>query len=173
VRDRQWLAQLPPTLVGQRIYVDAFCRDPTESAATWMAGVLLARIIQDLGAHPVMSRTADTAPTERVRALRANRLGVDLILSFATPHADEIGVYYFSSPHSSSEAGARMAAALSARIGVPVLGRAIPILKDTRSPAVVIVVEPMTEHVAGRAAQGLIDLFVTARDDADLPATRP
>jgi N-acetylmuramoyl-L-alanine amidase len=165
VRDRQWLAHLPPTLVGQRIYVDAFCRTEEEAAATWRAAVLFARIIQDLGARPVMSRNIDTAPTERVRALRANRLRVDLIVSFATPFADETGVCYFASAHSESQAGARVATALAERLRVPVLGRSIPMLKDTRSPTVVIVVDPMTEHTGGRAAQGIIDLFVTAKDE--------
>jgi N-acetylmuramoyl-L-alanine amidase len=171
VRDRQWLAQLPPTLVGQRIYVDAFCRTEEEAAATWRAAVLFARIIQDLGARPVMSRNVDTAPPERVRALRANRLGVDLIVSFAVPVTDAAGVCYFASAHSESEAGARVATAPADRLGIAVLGRSIPMLKDTRSPAVVIVTDPMTEHTGGRAAQGIIDVF-SSPNDATAPAPR-
>ena len=165
VRDRQWLAGLPPTLVGQRIYVDAFCRTEVEMAATWRAAFVFSRIIQDLGGQPVWSRSADTAPPERVRAVRANRRGVDLIVSFALPHAHEAGVYYFGSTRTTSPAGDRMARAVAARLDVPTLPRTIPMLKDTRSPAVVIAVEPMTEHTGGRVAQGIIDLFVTARDD--------
>ena len=81
VREQQWLAELPSNLVGQRIYVDAFCRTDDEARAAWEAATVFARIIQDLGAHPVMSRSIDTTPTARVRAVRANRLGVDLTIS--------------------------------------------------------------------------------------------
>ena len=34
VRDHQWLENLPRSIVGQRIYVDAFCRDEAEARAT-------------------------------------------------------------------------------------------------------------------------------------------
>jgi N-acetylmuramoyl-L-alanine amidase len=159
VRERQWLADLPPNLIGQRVYVDAFCRTEAESASAWRAAVTLARILQDLGARPILSRSIDTAPTERVRAVRANRLGVDLVVSFALPMTDEPGVFYFASSFGSSAAGARIAKAMAARVDVPALGRSVPILKDTRPPAVVIAVEPLDEKTGGMAAQGMIDLF--------------
>ena len=159
VREREWLAGLPRTLVGQRIYVDAFCRDERERIATWRAALTFARIIQDLGASPVMSRSIDTTPPERVRALRANRLGVDVIVSFAAPTSDGPCVSYFASAHSSSSAGAHMAQAIAERLHVPTLGRAIPMLKHTRPPAVVIATDPMDERTGGRVAQGVIDLY--------------
>ena len=159
VREREWLARLPRTLVGQRIYVDAFCRNASEQARAWRAAMTFARIIQDLGASPTMSRSNDTTPPERVRAVRANRLGVDLVVSFAEPGSDGSFVHFFESAHSSSSAGEHMARAIADRLDVTILGRALPILKHTRSPAVVIAFSPLDEKVGGRAAQGIIDFF--------------
>ena len=164
VREREWLAGLPHTLVGQRIYVDAFCRTPAEQATAWRAAITFSRIIQDLGASPTMSRSNDTSPTERVRALRANRLGVDLVVSFAEPGSDGPCVHYFASAHSSSSAGEQIALSIAERLGVAILGRAIPMLKHTRSPAVVVAVDPLDERVGGRVAQGIIDFFARSDD---------
>lgn len=156
--ERQWLLQLPPTLVGQQMYVDSFCRTPGEADRTWRAAVTLATIIQDLGATPILSRSVDTKPTQRVRALRANRLGVDMVVSFAVPETEQPSVLHFASAHSMSEAGAHLAGIVAHHLDLPVAGRSIPILKDTRSPAIVIVASDMGERTAGRTAQGLIDL---------------
>ena len=166
VRERQWLAELPDHIAGQRIYVDAFCRSDDERDRTWGAATVFARIVQDLGALPVLSRSADTSPPERVRALRANRAGVDLIVSFATPVEEDSGVWYFASAHSHSAAGETMAQAVARAMELEPRGRAIPILKDTRSPAVVVAIDPMEPHIGGAAAQGLIDLFATTHDGA-------
>lgn len=159
VREREWLARLPATLVGQRIYVDAFCRTDEERDTAWRAAVTFSRIIQDLGATPLLSRSADTAPTERVRALRANRLGVDLIVAFAGPGSDGACVSYFASAHSTSSAGEHLARAIADRLGIPIHGRAVPMLRNTRSPAVVVATTPLDETTGGRVAQGVIDLF--------------
>jgi N-acetylmuramoyl-L-alanine amidase len=164
VRERQWLASLPTHVVGQRVYVDAFCRSETERDATWNAAVIFSRIIQDLGAWPVYSRSADTAPPERVRALRANRAGVDLIVSFATVGSEAPGVLYFASSLSHSEAGAHLADAVAEQLDLEARGRAIPMLKDTRSPAIVVVDDPMDGPVGGAVAQGLIDLFARSQE---------
>ena len=166
VRERQWLAELPHHIAGQRIYVDAFCRDPEEQDATWTAALMFSRIIQDLGAHPILSRAADSEPTERVRALRANREAADFVVSFAMPREEE-AVYFFSSSHSSSAAGASLAHEVAACLGVRAKGRSIPMLKNTRSPAIVVAVAPMTARVGGKAAQGVINLF--AREEAEVP----
>ena len=167
VRERQWLAGLPPTLVGQRIYVDAFCRNDEERRATWRAAITFGIIIQDLGAVPVMSRAEDTLPTQRVRALRANRLGVDLIVSFAQPETDVPGVLYFASAHSHSAAGQIMAQDVADCLDVSIHGRSIAMLKDTRPPAVVVTLEPMTERTGGRTAQGIINLYARAHDEVE------
>jgi N-acetylmuramoyl-L-alanine amidase len=159
VRERQWLEQLPATLIGQRIYVDPFSRSPEEATDAWNAARTFAIITQDLGAHPLLSRSIDTDPASRVRAVRANRLGVDFILGFSLPDSAPSGVFYFESAHSHSAAGIRLASATASRLSVPIAGRSVPILKDTRSPAVVIAVDPLDDRTGGAAAQGVLDLF--------------
>jgi N-acetylmuramoyl-L-alanine amidase len=172
VREREWLARLPHTLVGQRFYVDAACRTATERTDAWRAAITFAKIIQDLGATPVLSRSADTAPNERVRAVRANRLAVDLIVGFAECGSDGPGVSYFASMHSSSAAGEHMATAIAERLGVTVQGRSVPMLKHTRSPAVVVAADPLDESTGGRVAQGILDLFGRLEREADPPQTK-
>lgn len=164
VREHQWIKELPHYVAGQRVYVDAFCRWPEERDAAWAAALMFGSIIQDLGAHVRMSRSADTDPPERVRALRANRYGADLVVSFALPQEGETAVYFFASAHSSSHAGEIMAKAVAEELHLSTAGRAIPMLKNTRSPAIVVVAEPLGAHVGGQAAQGIINLFANAGD---------
>ena len=159
VRDHQWLSDLPPTIAGQRIYIDPFCRDEEESSATWGPGVLLSTIIQGQGAVAYLSRSIDTTPAERVRALRANRLGVDVVVSICLPRDGKSGVYYFASEHSSSSAGKALAVQIGGLLGIAHSGRAIPILKNTRSPAVVVAIPKLDESTTTAIAQGLMDLY--------------
>ncbi len=159
VREHQWIKALPHYVAGQRVYVDAFCRDMAERDAAWEAALTFGSIVQDLGAHVRMSRSADTEPTERVRALRANRFGADLVVSFALPYDGEAAVFYFASAHSSSHAGQIVAKAVAEELHLSTAGRAIPMLKNTRSPAIVIATAPLGARVGGSAAQGIINLF--------------
>ncbi len=165
VRERQWLAALPSRLAGHRVYVDAFCRSDDEAAACWEAAVEFGSVIQQLGGVPVYSRSADTTPTERVRAMRANRLATDFVVSFAHPRDGEAAVFYFSSRHSHSAAGEKVAAALADALGLLSGGRSVSILKDTRAPAVLVAVEPMTRTVGRRAAQGILNLLTAPRGE--------
>jgi N-acetylmuramoyl-L-alanine amidase len=169
VRGHQWLENLPPTIAGQRIYIDPFCRDADEAAATWAPSILLATIIQDLGASIVLSRSIDTAPTERVRALRANRLAVDVIVSLCLATAADAGIHYFASALSSSSAGEALAHRIGAVMGAKPSGRAIPMLKNTRSPAVVVAASEIDESVVAAIAQGLIDLYAASAADVEGP----
>lgn len=167
VRERQWIKQLPHYVAGQRVYVDAFCRNPDERDAAWEAGLTFGNIIQDLGAHVGMSRSADTEPPERVRALRANRFGADLVVAFAAPDQNGDGqpaIYYFASSHSSSHAGELMAKAVGTELDLPHAGRATPILKNTRSPAIVVAAANLGARVGGQTAQGIINLFAESGD---------
>ena len=165
VRERQWLLELPDSVVGQIVYIDAFTRNEHEAVTTWKAAITLKRILQDLGSEPVLSRRIDTRPPERVRALRANRLGVDFIVSFALEVDDEPGVYYFASPYSHSAAGQAMASTIGRVVDLPTAGRALPMLIETRSPAVVVTTNHMDEKVGGRVAQGIINFLASDRDD--------
>ena len=161
VRDHQWLENLPSSPAGQRIYVDAFCRDEDEASATWAPGVFLSTIIQAHGATVVLSRAVDTTPTERVRALRANRLGIDVVISICSARDGSPAVHYFASEMSSSRAGEALAGCIGDRLGLPQSGRAIPMLKNTRAPAVVVALDQLDEKTMTGVAQGLLDLYTT------------
>ena len=132
-----------------------------EAGMTWAPGVLLSTIIQTHGATVVLSRSVDTMPAERVRAQRANRLGIDVVISVCTARSDPPGVYYFASEMSSSRAGAALGGLIAGRLGVEVAGRAIPILKNTRAPAVVVALNEFSERAMTAVAQGLLDLYAT------------
>ena len=159
VRAHQWLENLPSSIAGQRIYIDAFCRDEAEAEATWAPGVLLSTFLQGEGATVYLSRSADTAPEERVRALRANRLAVDVVVSICSAREGKSGVFYFASEMSSSKAGESLASLIAHRLDLSPSGRAIPMLKNTRSPAVVIALDELTEPSMTAIAQGLLDLY--------------
>ena len=161
VRGRQWLENLPRLIAGQRVYVDAFCRTDEEAAATWSPGVLLSTMIQSHGATVFLSRSIDTAPGERVRASRANRLGVDLVLCICTTDDDTGAVHFFASDMSKSTAGEAVATSIGNRLGVPTSGRAIPMLKNTRSPAVVVALPDFSATETTAIVQGLLDLYST------------
>ncbi|MDJ0496572.1 MAG: peptidoglycan-binding protein [Acidimicrobiia bacterium] len=165
VRDHQWLESLPSTIAGQRIYIDPFCRDEEEASATWGPAIYLSTIIQAHGAQIALSRSVDTAPPERVRALRANRLGVDLVISLCLPRDGKPGVFFFASELSKSHAGESLAERIGGLLDIPREGRAIPILKNTRSPAVVVAMPDPSERATTAIAQGLISLFADPADD--------
>jgi len=161
-REQQWLYELPGHLVGQRVYVDPACGDEPESSSAFRTAAIFSRIIQDLGAIPIMSRSIDTSPPAQVRAVRANRLGVDVIVSFALANVEPPAVLYFASAHSFSLAGRSLALCIGARLGLSVVGKAIPMLKETRAPAVVIQAEFLEAQIGGNAAQGIIDFYAAS-----------
>jgi N-acetylmuramoyl-L-alanine amidase len=165
VRERQWLAALPNSIVGQRIYVDAACRDEEETAASWEAAVAASTIIQNLGGHPILSRSVDTAPPERLRARRANGLDVDIVLSFQISQDGDEAVYFFSSGHSRSEAGETIATAIARRLGIGVRGATIAMLRETRSPAVVIAVARPHAATGRLAATAIAELHSATHGD--------
>lgn len=161
VRELEWLRTRPPTLVGARIYLDPGCRSEKEAAATWAAASSAALTLQERGGVPLLSRSHDVAPPERVRVRRANRLGAELIVSLNLTE-DDPAVYYFSSDLGRSEVGARLADAIGKRLGCPVRGRATPMLKETRAPAVVIECGDVGEVTGSRVVDGVEDFFVRA-----------
>ena len=138
VRERQWLSNLPESIAGQRIYLDPDCRTAEEAAGTWVAASQAGLALSQLGGEPTLSRSVDTTPTARLRAQRANRIGVDLVIGFMAPTDGAEGVFYFESAHSRSEAGMAMAEILAKRLDLPAAGRSLPMLKETRAPASVV-----------------------------------
>jgi N-acetylmuramoyl-L-alanine amidase len=160
VRGRQWLENLPRSIAGQRLYVDAFCRDAEEASATWGPAVLLSSIIQSHGATVFLSRSIDTAPGERVRALRANRLSVDLIVCICIAR-EQAAVHFFASEMSRSTSGEAVAGCISGRLGLPTSGLAIPMLKNTRAAAVVVALADFSAANTTAIAQGVLDVYAT------------
>ena len=169
IREREWLRGLPPSVVGARVFLDPACRDSDEAERSWQAATATALALQQEGAIPLLSRSADTALPERIRAQRANRLGAALIVSFQLPYAETASVFFFASSMSRSEAGAMLAAAIADRLGLPWEGRAHPILKETRAPAVVVATDDMSKEVGQAIAEAIGVFFASAQTEVDDP----
>lgn len=159
VREREWLSNLPNSIAGQRVYLDPECRSPSEATSTWSAAAEARDSIARLSGLPVLSRSVDTSPTASQRAQRANRMNVDLVLGFMVPIDGEEGVCYFASEHSRSEAGMQIARFVSERLDVPPRGRTMPMLKETRSPAVVVALRSMTRRAGTVVANALAAVY--------------
>ena len=159
VRERVWMSTLPRSLAGQRVFVDPFCRDDHESDVAWEAASAAADALRELGAHPILSRSADTAPAERMRAQHANEIAADLIVAFSLPRTDTPGVFYFASALSHSEAGLALAGAVAPRLGLEAIGRVTPILRESRAPAITVTV-PTLDGRLGRLVIRAISSWV-------------
>lgn len=155
IREKVWLSTLPHALAGLRVFIDPFCRDDRESLEAWSAAGGAVTALRDAGTHPILSRSADTRPAERLRAEHANELASDLVIGFALPFTDIGGVYYFSSPMSHSQAGARMATAVAGGLGIDPVGRDTPLLRETRAPAIVVVMPRLDPAVGASAARSI------------------
>lgn len=169
LRERAWLRSLPPTLAGERVFVDAFCRDDHEAAQAWEAGVAAAGLLGELGARAFLSRSADTRPPESLRAHQANQLAADIVLGFSLPGNDVPGVYYFASALSHSEAGEALAGAVAPPLGLSPVGRVLPVLQETRAPAIVVAVPGLGPRL-GRAVVRALEAWLSSRprDEAAL-----
>lgn len=137
VRELEWLRARTASIVGARVYLDPACRSDHEAAHTWSAASAAAVHLQERGGVPLLSRSNDVVLPERIRAQRANRLGAELIVSIGLTE-EESAVYYFSSGHGRSDVGALLAEAVADQLVCQVDGRATPMLKETRAPAIVV-----------------------------------
>ena len=169
LRERVWLRSLPSTLAGQRLFVDASCRDDHEAAQAWEAAVAAAGLLGELGARAFLSRSADTRPPESLRAHQANELAADIVLGFSRPGSDVPGVYYFASALSHSEAGEALAGALAPRLGLAPVGRVMPLLQETRAPAIVVAVPGLGPRL-GRAVVRALEDWLSSRPHDEAPA---
>jgi N-acetylmuramoyl-L-alanine amidase len=159
VRERQWLQSLPDSIAGQTVYIDPDCRTDAEASATWPAAIAASTSLRLVGGQPILSRSVDTKPGTTVRVQRANRLNVDIVVGFLVPIDGDDGVFYFSSERSRSEAGMAIATAVAERLGLPTAGRTMPILKATRSPAIVVSIAGMDHSVGTRVAEVVASLY--------------
>lgn len=159
VRDHEWIDSLPHPITGARIYVDPDGGDRETADTVWAIGILVASDLRRAGAHALLSRSIDTAPAERLRASRANRLDIQIVLSITIPTDGAEGVFYFGTSLSTSPAGHTIARHLAPRLGLEALPRAVPILKETRSPAVVIAVVDPPADMGSEIARAIVDLY--------------
>ncbi len=159
VRERQWLASLPDSIAGQRVYLDPECRDAAETSATWTAATEAAADLELLGAWATISRSIDTTPPVRVRVHRANRIDADIVIGFLVVVEGDEGVYFFESEYSRSEGGLALANLIADRLGVVARGRTLPMLKETRSPAVIVALRSMTRRTGLVVAHAIAAMY--------------
>jgi N-acetylmuramoyl-L-alanine amidase len=162
VRERAWLRSLPSTVAGQRLFIDPFCRDEAEADAAWESAVSAASALRHLGAQVLLSRSADTRPAERSRARQANELAADIVLCFCLPRTDVVGVYFFCSTMSRSEAGEALATSIAHDLRIDTQGRTMPILRETRAPAIVVAVDELNSDLGADVARG-VEAWLSSR----------
>ena len=118
---------------------------PCEAELCWDLGTRVATKLAGAGAHVRFTRSEKETPDDSERAIRANRLGADLFLSLHLNSHDEesaqgASTYYWAG----SRAGEALAESVQSRLvdlglaNCRAHGRAYPVLKETRMPAVLI-----------------------------------
>ena len=155
LKQREWLRSLPSGVAGQRILIDPFCRTDLEALSSWEAATAAATALRELGAHPVISRSADTRPPERSRARHANEIAADMVVAFCLPGTDTPGIYFFESAMSRSESGEAMASGIARRLGLDPAGRVMPILSETRATSLVVAVLTLDAVLGRTVARGI------------------
>jgi len=159
VREQAWVASLPQPIAGARIYVDPACEPETAAELTWRTAMEVVVTLRQSGAMPLLSRSIDTAPDEHVRARRANRLDADLVVSIRHAGGADRGAFYFGTDLSSSPAGRVLAETVGHALGLRVDARATPMLRETRSPAVVVATDELTIAAGATMAEGIVRLY--------------
>jgi hypothetical protein len=89
-------------------------------------------------------------------------MGADVIISFQLSDQPPGMVSYFASPRSHSVAGKLIASCVADALSLPTEGQATAILKDTRSPAVVVAVPELGWAIGEAAVDGLRQFFKTS-----------
>ncbi len=159
MRERLMLESGPSGLSGRRIFIDpsggqsistVLLPEPaSESAGLSFAFALdLAGQLRNKGVNTLLSRSADTNPSDSERAGLANWFAPDVVLSIAISQAQEgtgLRCKYFGRPRYQSSAGQDLASLVSqncsSAIGwetESIEAAAQPILRETRSVAVVL-----------------------------------
>jgi len=132
LRERERLRSGPRQLGGRRIYVAA-------APGLTALGEQVTRGLLDAGAIAVLDASGD----DSFIAAEANRFEADLLLALRSGDAANGRCAYFASPRFTSEVGSEVAKAIRKELGhvlpseAEVAGRAYPLLRETRMPAVV------------------------------------
>lgn len=178
LREREWLRSKPRQMANLRIVFDPFCRSETEADAAWEAAGAALQMTRWRGANPLLSRPVDVFTDESGRAARANLLDAELVIGLAVPQLPgDAGVYHFATSRSHSPAGAALATRIAKELGVSSVGRAIPILLETRAPAVVVAVYNLGAQTAPAIVAGiegfLAEDFEGSSANTDQPGVPP
>ena len=200
VRETEAVLRPPGTVEGARIAIDAGhgAGDPgnigpdglVEAEVALLLATDLADELRALGAEPTILRAADENPTPSERARAANALDAALCVSLhmnaGAPEAEGTSCFYYGTETTWSPAGERLADTvvdeLTTRLGLKD-GRthrlAIPLLRETRMPAVQIEVcfitrpgeekllaDPsLRRELAAAIASGIERVFTPAPDE--------
>ena len=159
IREREARRARPPGITGKRLGIDPGHGgdDPgwvgpsgeTEAELVFHLGALLAQVLEAEGAEVFLTRGPNDTPTDSQRARLANESGADLLISLhLNAHPSEVAqgvaTYYFEHGGIASEPGEHLAGLIQHRmVGIGRVdcrshGKAYPILRETRMPAVVV-----------------------------------
>ncbi|MGH2717586.1 MAG: N-acetylmuramoyl-L-alanine amidase [Actinomycetota bacterium] len=161
IREREARRARPPGVAGKRLAIDPGHGgdDPgsqgpsgeTEAELTFQLGARLAQLFEAEGAEVTLTRGPHDGPDDSQRALLANAANADLLLSlhlngYPSEVAQGVATYYFEHGGVASEPGEHLAGLLQAhlvgtrsgRVDCRSHGKAYPILRETRMPAVVV-----------------------------------
>jgi N-acetylmuramoyl-L-alanine amidase len=160
-RITEWVARTagPPGLAGKRIAIDPghggqdtggiSPSGETEADCAFRLAAQMAKLFDYRGAHTTLTRGPNDGPSPSGRALLANSFGAHLLISVhlnthPSPIAAGAATYYFQKGSIASEPGEHLAGLIQQaliRSGHPdcsTHGKAYPLLRETRMPAVVI-----------------------------------
>jgi N-acetylmuramoyl-L-alanine amidase len=189
IREREARQAGRPGIDGKRLALDPGhggddpgARGPsgeTEAELAFDLAVRLAELFETAGAEVLLTRGPHDGPTESERARLANQLGADLLISLhlnAHPNeaAEGAATYYFEHGGIASEPGEYLADLLqtrlveAGRVDCRSHGKAYPILRETRMPAVVLepgfITNPDEVKLLSepRTAEGVVRAVVSA-----------
>jgi N-acetylmuramoyl-L-alanine amidase len=159
ITEREARRAEPPGTAGKRIAIDpghggedAGVVGPsgeTEADYAFKLAAKAARLLDAKGAHTMLTRGPNDGPSDSQRAQLANRFEADLLLSIhlnshPTQIAEGAAAYYFQHGQVASEPGEHLAGLIQQElrnVGRPdcgTHGKAYPLLRETRMPAVVV-----------------------------------
>jgi len=153
VREAEQLRRAPRTLAGRRIVVG-------QLGALGMVARASAKALRQRGATVM----ALDEPDGSAHAHAANRFGADLYLGLA-PTDDSVTIAYYAVPGFESVGGRRLAHLLHERLAAVLRlgpdaphGMRLPVLRETRMPAVLCELGPVREVVrwTPRVVSGLV-----------------
>jgi N-acetylmuramoyl-L-alanine amidase len=133
LRERERLRAGPRRLAGRRVYVAV-------APGLAVLGERVTRGLLDAGASALLDATGDD---ESFVAAEANRYEADLLLALRAGDASGRRCAYFAAPRFTSEVGHEVATEIAHELGrvlagpPEICGRAYPVLRETRMPAVV------------------------------------